>query len=54
MGEEGGFDALIRRDSGVRKGVYVYNGILTNKSLSEIFKLPYKDINLLTANPLAN
>jgi len=54
MGEEGGFDALIRRDAGVRKGVYVYNGILTNKSLSEIFKLPYKDINLLTANPLAN
>lgn len=54
MGEEGGFDALIRRDAGIRKGVYVYNGILTNKALSETFKLPYKDINLLTANPLAN
>lgn len=54
MGEEGGFDALIRRDTGIRKGVYVYNGILTNKSLSETFKLPYKDINLLTANPHAN
>ncbi|GAB4201652.1 MAG: alanine dehydrogenase [Bacteroidia bacterium] len=54
MGEEGGFDALVRRDAGIRKGVYVYNGILTNKALSETFKLPYKDINLLTANPLAN
>lgn len=54
MGEEGGFDALIRRDAGLRKGVYVYNGILTNKALSEAFKLPYKDINLLTASPLAN
>ncbi|RME13627.1 MAG: alanine dehydrogenase [Bacteroidetes bacterium] len=54
MGEEGGFDALIRKDMGIRKGVYVYNGILTNKALSETFKLPYKDINLLTANPLAN
>lgn len=54
MGEEGGFDALIRRDAGVRKGVYVYNGILTNKALAETFKLPYKDINLLTANPSAN
>ncbi|GIV27039.1 MAG: alanine dehydrogenase [Bacteroidia bacterium] len=54
MGEEGGFDGLIRRDAGLRKGVYVYNGILTNKPLSEAFKLPYKDINLLTANPLAN
>lgn len=54
MGEEGGFDAIIRRDVGVRKGVYIYNGILTNKALAESFKLPYKDINLLTANPLAN
>ncbi|MCX7728623.1 MAG: alanine dehydrogenase [Bacteroidia bacterium] len=54
MGEEGGFDAVIRKDAGIRKGVYVYNGILTNKALSDTFKLPYKDINLLTANPLAN
>ena len=54
MGEEGGFDGLIRRDAGLRKGVYVYNGILTNKSLSETFKIPYKDIHLLTANPNAN
>ncbi len=49
MGEEGGFDSLIRRDAGVRKGVYIYNGILTNKALSEAFHLPYKDINLLMA-----
>ncbi len=54
MGEEGGFDALIRRDAGLRKGIYVYNGILTNKALSDTFKLPYKDINLLTASPHIN
>jgi len=54
MGEEGGFDGLIRRDTGLRRGVYMYNGILTNKSLADTFKMPYKDINLLTANPHAN
>jgi len=54
MGEEGGFDSLIRTDVGLRKGVYMYNGILTNKALSEAFNIPYKDINLLTASPFAN
>lgn len=49
MGDEGGFDSLVRRDAGVRNGVYVYNGILTNQYLAEAFNLPYKDINLLMA-----
>jgi alanine dehydrogenase len=49
MGDEGGFDSLVRRDAGVRNGVYVYNGILTNQFMAEAFNLPYKDINLLMA-----
>jgi alanine dehydrogenase len=49
MGEEGGFDSLVRKDAGVRNGVYVYNGILTNQYLGETFNLPFKDINLLMA-----
>lgn len=49
MGEEGGFDSLVRKDAGVRNGVYVYNGILTNQFLGETFDLPFKDINLLMA-----
>lgn len=49
MGEEGGFDSLVRREAGVRNGVYIYNGILTNQYLAEAFNLPYKDINLLMA-----
>jgi alanine dehydrogenase len=49
MGDEGGFDSLVRKDSGVRSGVYIYNGILTNKYLGEAFNLPHKDINLLMA-----
>ncbi|MCX8081297.1 MAG: alanine dehydrogenase [Bacteroidia bacterium] len=49
MGDEGGFDSLIRKDRGLRNGVYIYNGILTNKILSDYFNLPFKDINLLMA-----
>jgi len=49
MGEEGGFESLIRKNSGIRNGVYVYNGVLTNQFLAEAFNMPYKDINLLMA-----
>ena len=49
MGQEGGFEGLIRKDSGFRNGVYVFNGTVTNSYLAESFKLPYKDIHLLMA-----
>lgn len=49
MGEEGGFEGLIRKDAGLRNGVYLYNGVLTNEILAEKFKLPFKDIGLLMA-----
>lgn len=49
IGEEGGVENMLRRDAGVRNGVYMYNGTLTNQVLGEMFKLPYKDINLLMA-----
>lgn len=49
MGEEGGFEGLIRKDAGLRNGVYLYNGVLTNEILADKFKLPFKDINLLMA-----
>jgi alanine dehydrogenase len=49
IGEEGGVENMLRRDPGVRNGVYIYNGTLTNQVLAEMFKLPYKDINLLMA-----
>lgn len=49
IGEEGGVENMLRRDMGVRNGVYLYNGTLTNQVLGEMFKLPYKDINLLMA-----
>jgi alanine dehydrogenase len=49
IGEEGGVENMLRRDAGVRNGVYIYNGSLTNEVLAKMFKLPYKDINLLMA-----
>jgi alanine dehydrogenase len=49
MGEEGGFEGLIRKDAGLRNGVYLYNGVLTSEILGEKFNLPFKDINLLMA-----
>ncbi|MBI2966811.1 MAG: alanine dehydrogenase [Bacteroidetes bacterium] len=49
IGEEGGLESMMRKNSGVRNSVYLYKGILTNKLLGELFNLPYKDINLLMA-----
>lgn len=49
IGEEGGVENMLRRDEGVRNGIYIYNGILTNQVLGDMFKLPHKDINLLMA-----
>lgn len=49
IGEIGGIDNYIKNSKGFRKGVYVYNGILTNAALAEKFNLPYKDLDLLLA-----
>ena len=49
IGEIGGIDNYIKNSKSFRKGVYVYNGILTNSTLAEKFNLPYKDIDLLLA-----
>jgi len=49
IGEIGGIDNYIKNSKSFRKGVYLYNGILTNSTLAEKFNLPYKDIDLLLA-----
>lgn len=51
IGEEGGVANMIRRDMGLRNGTYIYNGVITNKYISECFNLPFKDIDLLLARP---
>ena len=47
IGSSGGLDKLLKTDRGLRHGVYIYNGILTNKMLGESLSLPYKDLDLL-------
>jgi alanine dehydrogenase len=49
MGEEGGIVPLLKNDPGIRNGVYVFNGILTNHNLGNKFGIHSKDINLLMA-----
>jgi alanine dehydrogenase len=49
MADAGGCKSMIKADAGFRNGVYMYQGKLTSELLSEIFDLPYKDINLLLA-----
>ncbi len=49
IGEEGGVEPALRNHYGLRQGVYIYNGISTEKFLSERFQLPFQDINLLMA-----
>jgi alanine dehydrogenase len=47
IGEQGGVKNLIWKKSGIREAVYIYQGNLTNKHLSDRFSLPYKDLDLL-------
>jgi alanine dehydrogenase len=49
IGEAGGIDNLIRTDRGLCKGVYLFKGIVTSLAVSELFDLPFQDINLLLA-----
>jgi len=46
IGEKGGIDGAARVNRGLRNGIYIYKGILTNKSVGEWFGLNYKDIHL--------
>jgi alanine dehydrogenase len=45
----GGILQLIKDDRGVRKGVYMYNGILTNELIGNQFGITSKDIDLLVS-----
>ncbi len=49
MAEAGGLEYLIHQDLGVRKGMYIYKGILTNTQIGNTFGLPAKNIDLLIA-----
>jgi len=48
-GESGGIKQQLKEDLGLRKGVYIYNGILTNNYISNYLGIPSRDIDLLIA-----
>jgi alanine dehydrogenase len=47
IADEGGLEHAIRVDRGLKCGVYMYHGILTNKSIGQWFDLTSSDVNLL-------
>ncbi len=47
--DEGGFDNEVWKKPGVREGIYLYKGALTNYHLSRRFDLKYTDLELLRA-----
>ncbi len=49
MGDSGGITPFLKGNTGVRNGVYIFNGILTNEFIGEHFGIPSKDIELLMA-----
>ncbi len=46
IAEEGGIENALKYKSGLRQGMYMSNGVLTNKAIGEWFDLPYTEVNL--------
>ncbi len=47
IAEAGGITQLLKNDRGMRNGVYLFNGILTNETLGQKFGAISKDLDLL-------
>jgi alanine dehydrogenase len=47
IADDGGIEEAIRRDQGLKNGIYMYHGVLTNKNIADWFTLNFHDINLL-------
>jgi alanine dehydrogenase len=49
LGQLGTSGKHLKENPGLRKGVYIYNGILTNEAIGQKLGIPSKDIDLLMA-----
>ncbi|MCK5776713.1 MAG: alanine dehydrogenase [Bacteroidales bacterium] len=49
IGENGGVSSYLKKDKGLRNGVYVFNGIVTNAEIGRRFGFSYRDLDLLLA-----
>ncbi len=49
ISDSGGLTAFLKKDSGLRNGVYIYNGIITDSKIGNTFGFNYRDLDLLLA-----
>lgn len=49
LADAGSLEQFIAEDKAFSKGIYIYNGILTNERIGKKFGLTYRDLNLLMA-----
>lgn len=49
ISDYGGIERMLKQDIGFRKGVYIYNGTLTNSYIGSTYGIPYQDLELLMA-----
>jgi alanine dehydrogenase len=47
--DAGGVEALIQMKAGIRNGVYLYKGCVTNAPIAKRFGIKYTDLDLLLA-----
>ncbi len=47
IADDGGIESAIRCNKGLKNGIYMYHGLLTNKSIADWFDLEFRDINLI-------
>ncbi|HRN95256.1 MAG TPA: alanine dehydrogenase, partial [Chitinophagales bacterium] len=52
MGDLKGMQGLIYEDVGIRNGIYLYKGNLTNEHLAKIFQIKHSNLELLFASNL--
>lgn len=50
--QKGGVEAIIQSKPGIRNGVYVYKGHVTNAPIAKRFELKYTDLDLLLASQI--
>jgi len=49
MSEAGGLSQFLKKYSGIRNGVYVFNGIITNEHIGNKYAFNFRDLDLLLA-----
>lgn len=49
ISEQGGVDEVLKKEKGLRNGVYIFKGILTDKNIAKKFNLSFHDIELILA-----